>query len=392
MLRISRTHALVSPFCLAAGLLLGAAPDARAQAPDTHTVKAGDTLWDIARRYLNDPFLWPDIYRLNTMVVEDPHWIYPGELLRLAPSETVTTVPQTDTPPMAEGAPADSAPAQPGLAELPPDDAAPAAADSEANVANADTARLFPPSRGRSLQETIAATDERPVRPLKPYDFHAAGFLTEGERLVFGRVIGSVTPAQIPASGRGSITMYSRVALEAPEGASYQVGDSLLIADVSKRMEDWGRVVKPTGLARVVEISQGRPIAEMVAVYGEVLRGQALLPAEKFADPGTVRPVAVADGVEAEVVGWPGRRELKGAGIVLFIDKGRNAGVAPGDLFELRRQPGRSRDGYVNVDELMATLQIVHVRERSATARVLNVVSPDIAAGTRALQVAKLPS
>jgi len=44
------------------------------------------------------------------------------------------------------------------------------------------------------------------------------------------------------------------------------------------------------------------------------------------------------------------------------------------------------------VDELMATLQIVHVRERSATARVLNVVSPDIAAGTRALQVAKLPS
>jgi hypothetical protein len=390
MPRLSRTHAFVSPFCLAAGLLLGAAPEARAQAPDTHTVKAGDTLWDIARRYLNDPFLWPDIYRLNTMVVEDPHWIYPGELLRLSPSETVTTVPQTDTPPMAAAAPADSAPAQPGLAELPPDDAV--AADTQTDVAAGDTTRLFPPSRGRSLQETIAATDERPIRPLKPYDFHAAGFLTEGERLTFGTVVGSVTPSQIPASARGSITLYSRVALEAPEGASYQVGDSLLIADVSKRIDDWGRVVQPTGLARVVEISQGRPIGEMVAVYGEVLRGQALLPAEKFTDPGAVRPVAVADGIEAEVVGWPGRRELKGAGIVLFIDKGRNAGVAPGDLFELRRRPGRARDGYVNVDELMATLQIVHVRERSATARVIGLVSPDIAAGTRALQVAKLPS
>jgi hypothetical protein len=91
-------------------------------------------------------------------------------------------------------------------------------------------------------------------------------------------------------------------------------------------------------------------------------------------------------------VGWPGRREIKGAGIVLFIDKGRNAGVAPGDVFELRRRPGRARDGYVNVDELMATLQIVHVRERSATARVLTVVSPDVPPGTRALQVAKLPS
>jgi hypothetical protein len=386
MSRLSRTHALVSPFCLAAGLLLGVAPDARAQVPDTHTVKSGDTLWDIARRYLNDPFLWPDIYRLNTMVVEDPHWIYPGEVLRLAPSETVTTVPQTDTPTMAAGTPADSVPAQPGIAEVPPD-AVYASADG-----GADTMRIFPPSRGRSLQETIAATEERPVRPLKPYDFHSSGFLTEGERLAFGRLIGPVTPSQIPAAGRGSFTLYTRVALEAPGGASYQVGDSLLIADMSQTIEDWGRVVQPTGLARVVEISQNHPIAEVVAVYGEILRGQALLPAEKFAEPGSVRPVAAADGIEAEVVGWPGRRELKGAGIVLFIDKGRNAGVAPGDLFELRRRPGRSPDGYVNVDELMATLQIVHVRERSATARVLNVLSPDIAPGTRALQVAKLPS
>lgn len=380
MSRFSRTHALVSPFCLAAGLLLGAAPDARAQAPETHTVKTGDTLWDIARRYLNDPFLWPDIYRLNTMVVEDPHWIYPGEVLRLAPSEAVTTVPQTDTPAPGAMTP-DSAAVPPGLAELPPDDAG-----------EADTSRIFPPSRGRSLQETIAATEERPVYPLTRYQFHSAGFLTEDEKLPFGRLIGPVTPSQIPAAGRGALTLYTRVALEPPSGATYQVGDSLIVADVRKQIEDWGRVVHPTGLARVVEVSQGHPIAELVAVYSEVLRGQALLPAERFADPGPVRPVAVADGIEAEVVGWPGQRELKGAGIVLFLDKGRNAGVAPGDVFELRQRPGKSRDGYINVDELIATLQIVHVRERSATARVVSVVSPDIAPGTRALQVAKLPS
>ena len=40
----------------------------------------------------------------------------------------------------------------------------------------------------------------------------------------------------------------------------------------------------------------------------------------------------------------------------------------------------------------MATLQVVHVREHSATARLLNVVSPDIPVGTEARQVAKLPS
>lgn len=77
--------------------------------------------------------------------------------------------------------------------------------------------------------------------------------------------------------------------------------------------------------------------------------------------------------------------------MVVFIDKGREHGVAPGDLFEVRRRPARLSDGTVRVNELMATLQIVHVRDRTATAIVLTVVSPDIAPGSDVVQVAKLP-
>jgi hypothetical protein len=40
----------------------------------------------------------------------------------------------------------------------------------------------------------------------------------------------------------------------------------------------------------------------------------------------------------------------------------------------------------------MATLQIVHARDRTATAIVLTVISPDIPPGTDVVQVAKLPS
>ena len=65
--------------------------------PASHTVKRGDTLWDIAKLYLGDPYLWPDIYRLNTDVVQDPHWIYPGEVLKVGATAKVVAV----TPPPA---------------------------------------------------------------------------------------------------------------------------------------------------------------------------------------------------------------------------------------------------------------------------------------------------
>jgi hypothetical protein len=360
----------------------------------SHTVRKGDTLWDLARRYRNDPFLWPDIYRLNTSVVEDPHWIYPGEVLRLDASEAVASVPSADTP-----AVPDSAMAAPVAVEEP---AAADPADAPASLATLtqeepapedEMAPLFGPRPQQSMEETLRAYTNQPYRPLRRSEFYASGFLTDGERLPYGKVLGPTTPPQIQAHAQNANALpYSMVAVEAPRGATYQVGDTLLVVRNGREVEDHGSVVVPTGMAQIVDTADGKYLAEVVAVYGAIRAGQRVLPAEKFSDAGTTRAVAVEGGITATLLGGPSRQELKAPQMVVFIDKGRRDGVAAGDLFEIRRKPARLADGGIRVDDVMATLQIVHVRERSATARLLNIVSPDIAPGAEVRQVAKLPS
>jgi len=95
---------------------------------------------------------------------------------------------------------------------------------------------------------------------------------------------------------------------------------------------------------------------------------------------------------EATFLGGPSRQDMKAPQMVVFLDKGREDGVAPGDLFEIRRRAQRLPDGRQLINDVMATLQVVHVRDHSATGRLLNVLSPDIPPGTDARQVAKLPS
>ncbi|HMA39470.1 MAG TPA: LysM peptidoglycan-binding domain-containing protein [Gemmatimonadales bacterium] len=350
-----------------------------APAAGSHVVARGETLWSISQQYFADPLLWPEIYRRNTAVIEDPHWIYPGEVLDLggiagAPVDTTQVVGQgiADTTGQADTIGA--------VPEPPPEEP-----EGPGTIFDRRA------SKQQQVQDVLRRYAHQIYRPVRRGEFYSSGFLTEGEDLPWARVVGNTAKPAIPVlTDPGTAGQFAEIAIVPPSQASYHVGDSLLVARLDRKIDPWGDVVVPQGVARVTSVQEKQVLALVIMQFGRIQGGSLALPLEPFKDPGAVRPAPVEQGLEGRLIAMRDEHVLASVQQVLFIDKGRSDGVALGDVFEAYR-PASGEVG-ARSEEVRVQLLVVHTREHTASVIVIGMSNPALGSGMPVRLIKKMPS
>lgn len=356
----------------------------QAPPPATHMVQQGETLWALAQQFLGDPLLWPEIYRLNTTTIEDPHWIFPGEELHLVAAAEQAAAP---------GARSDIT-------------VAPAAADTEppsvqqGPVANPATgATIFAsPSRVRMSAGTLQLREQRAYRAVREGEYYSAGFVLEaGEQLNAGRLLGnnSTSTHDNRRAGTTSSVLYGTVSVMPPPGDTLKPGDILLCYSTPRIIPKYGSVVRPTGLLKVTGVGEpgDNVTAQVVAEYLSIDGGQYVIKAESYRSPRGVRPVPVpADGgVQGEVIDLRTPHVVVNDQDELFINRGSLDGVRLGDIFQVSGTSSVQSEVGAVVQK-QAQVLIVYLRPHTATGLIIQIERSDIRAGSVVRQVRRMPS
>jgi LysM repeat protein len=332
---------------VAAAALLAAAPlaaqDTPAQPGQVHVVRPGETLWDIARACLSDPFLWPEIFRLNTATVEDPARIYPSERLVL---------------PGCAGQAVDEGPA------------------------------FGPPQGPQGPTLRIGQLQERPA--VLQGDFYRASFVARPREVpLVGRIEEAEYQSVVEARMAPQFNLYDRVFVRV-DPARVAVGDRLHFLREGREIRRTGRVYQPTGIGTVAAMDGATATVVIVGMFDQVRPGDAVIPVEAFPILTNERPTAVDADLQGRVLAFHDTNPLQRTESILFLDIGRSAGVGLGDEFEMYDPPTERRWG-TRPEVPVARVQVVKVTEGTASVRVTHLEEPRIAVGLPVRRVARMP-
>jgi len=365
---------------LAAGLTAAKSLDAQEQAqPRTHTVVRGDNLWDLSQKYLGNPFLWPEIYRLNRDVVEDPHWIYPGEVLQL-PGDAPTVIAEA---PVGQQPPAQQQPST----DLPVDPNAPTVFGRRGAVVT-----TLPPGLGSEtgVIGTITAPTVRAGEVIvAPYVDRKGG--PRG----FGRILKSGDIAGIgEASDRFRFQAYDRILIAPPVGYVAPEGERYLAFRLGPIIEDQGQIIIPTGIVEVTRAPRGEiaAVAKVVRAFNELSATDRLIPIDTAGVSTTTRPTRITDGPSTTIRWIYGEPVLPSVQNFVVLAVSSRNGVQMGDEFVIYQRTGKSVDGELRDPEiLIGKAQVVRSTPYGVTAVVLGQEQPAIKEGMWARVTAKMP-
>jgi len=328
-------------------------PPAQAQQRE-HVVKRGDTLWDLAQFYLNNPFLWPSIFEINRSVVEDPHWIYPNERLTIPVLEMVTAAPADAT----------------AVAE-PPMTFGPAAT---------------PTVRTRFYREPSPVVDTMVVQYLQvdqivvpyavtPHEYRAAPWVQDPDGLaVLGRIYGLTDPAAADDKLAVAVRPYDRIYIANLSGSRPSVGDTIMAVRVGHGVDGLGSIVQPLALLHIETVALEALVAKVVHQYAPARAGDVVIAAEPVPALRRGEPSDVGAGATGRIVDFLEDQAIYIASDQAFLDIGRVDGVGVGDELvayypERRIESG----GPLLPQEPVATLRVVKVRDNTSTVRVVEL-------------------
>ncbi len=242
--------------------------------PELHVVRRGDTLWDICFFYFNDPWQWPKIWSYNNQIT-NPHWIYPGDLVRLLPRGTFVSEPGTQEPD--------------GGNKNPTTDPVPA-----------------PSKRTEVGIKTTAFVEKNDLDQSIIVD----GAVDEKELLSVG----------------------DQVYLSYPKNKQPQVGKKYSVYVPGQAVKGYGSYVKLLGTVEVLSVKE----AVITEANYEIERGAKVGPlVTKFKNVPPVQPTVNAQG---PIVAMLANDQLIGQGEIVFIALGKRAGLQVGNrMFVVRR-------------------------------------------------------
>ena len=343
-----------------------------AEPGQVHVVKEGDTLWDLARTYLRDPFLWPEIYRINTAVVEDPHWIYPGERLQI--------------------------PAGGGEVGPPP---LISVDDQEGGPVLSQGPSVFAQTVSRRTTATSGAQPRRgmigrePTTAVRPGEFHAAPFAVERDaQRGAGRIVRTHEMSGIAqAEGRERLRVEERVYVTPPVGAQPVVGTRYVAFRDGPDLDNGGRILVPTAVVEV--ITPGGPdeasLARVAAIYDDIKLNQRLLALETFEMAVGTEPQRGAYEPTGNVIWIKDDALLPTLQRYIMLSATSQDGVKMGDQFTVVRRADRTESGVIIPEQSIAVAKVVRVTEYGATALVIGHTQPALKPGLLARMTARMP-